>query len=128
MARAIYLMFGVLAYFIFFATFLYLVAFVGNLPWVPYTVDRGGIVGSLWPTILIDLSLVTLFGLALYPNLVTAGNNPSYSLTIYNASSSPGTLKTMLLFAVVGLPFVLVYSALVYRAFRGRVELGDHIY
>ena len=34
--------FAMLAYAIFFATFLYLIAFVGNLPWVPVTVDRGG--------------------------------------------------------------------------------------
>ena len=41
MARAFYLLFGVLAYLIFFATFLYLIAFVGDLPGVPRTVDRG---------------------------------------------------------------------------------------
>jgi len=73
-------------------------------------------------------SLVTLFGLALYPNLVTASNNPQYSLTVFNAASSPGTLKTMLTFALVGMPFVLVYSAVVYRTFKGRVRLGDHSY
>ena len=33
--------FALVAYAIFFATFLYLIAFVGNLPWVPLTVDRG---------------------------------------------------------------------------------------
>ena len=42
MARAFYLLFGVVAYLVFFATFLYLVAFVGNFPQVPLTVDRGG--------------------------------------------------------------------------------------
>ncbi|HMG48228.1 MAG TPA: hypothetical protein VK614_12295 [Allosphingosinicella sp.] len=41
MARAFYLLFGLLAYLIFFATFRYLIAFVGDLPWVPRTVDRG---------------------------------------------------------------------------------------
>jgi protein-S-isoprenylcysteine O-methyltransferase Ste14 len=63
MARAFYLLFGVLAYLIFFATFLYLVAFVGNLPWVPRTVDRGHEVVGLAHAIAADIGLIALFGL-----------------------------------------------------------------
>jgi cytochrome d ubiquinol oxidase subunit II len=36
--------------------------------------------------------LVALFGMALWLNLVTAGNDPPNSLTIYNAASSSKTL------------------------------------
>jgi methanethiol S-methyltransferase len=63
MARAFYLLFGVVAYLIFFATFLYLIAFVGNLPWVPLTVDRGGAGGPLPVAIMVNLALIALFGL-----------------------------------------------------------------
>src|ERR1044072_6707789 len=63
MARAFYLLFGVLAYLIFFATFLYLVAFVGNLPWVPRTVDRGHEVVGLVHAVAADIGLIALFGL-----------------------------------------------------------------
>lgn len=63
MARAFYLLFGVLAYLIFFATFLYLIAFVGNLPWVPRTVDRGHEVVGLVHAIAADIGLIALFGL-----------------------------------------------------------------
>lgn len=73
-------------------------------------------------------ALVSLFGLALWPNLVNASNDPMHSLTIYNAASSPSTLWTMFLIAVIGMPFVLTYTILVYRAFRGRVELHEHSY
>ena len=62
MARWLYLLFGGVAYLIFFATFLYLIAFVGDLPGVPRTVDRGPASG--WPQALaIDLALIALFGL-----------------------------------------------------------------
>lgn len=63
MARAIYLLFGVVAYLIFFATFLYLVAFVGDLPWVPRTVDRGWAERPLWHAVAVDIGLIALFGI-----------------------------------------------------------------
>lgn len=61
MARAGFVIFALLAYAIFFATFLYLVAFVGGLPFVPTTIDKGMIAGS-GSAILIDLALIALFG------------------------------------------------------------------
>ncbi|HYJ51989.1 MAG TPA: isoprenylcysteine carboxylmethyltransferase family protein [Allosphingosinicella sp.] len=63
MARAIHLLFGVLAYLVFFATFLYLIAFVGGLPYVPRSVDHGGDVAGLVVALAVDLGLVLLFGL-----------------------------------------------------------------
>jgi cytochrome d ubiquinol oxidase subunit II len=74
------------------------------------------------------IALVALFGIALWPNLVTASNDPSHSLTIYNASSSPKTLWIMFLIVLIGMPFVLSYTIAVYWTFRGRVELGEHSY
>ena len=62
MARAVCLLFGVFAYFVFFGTFLYLVAFVGDLPWVPRTVDRGPD-AALGVALAIDIGLIALFGL-----------------------------------------------------------------
>lgn len=63
MGRAVYLLFGVVAYLIFFATFLYLIGFVGDLPGLPRTVDRGGALAELPAAVAIDLALVALFGL-----------------------------------------------------------------
>ncbi|MFL6844271.1 MAG: methanethiol S-methyltransferase [Allosphingosinicella sp.] len=62
MARILYLLFGIAAYALFFATFLYLIAFVGNLPWVPLTVDRGGVAGPVGLALLVDVALIALFG------------------------------------------------------------------
>jgi protein-S-isoprenylcysteine O-methyltransferase Ste14 len=62
MARIFYLLFGIAAYLLFFATFLYLIAFVGDLPGVPVTVDRGGAVDPAALAILVDVALIALFG------------------------------------------------------------------
>jgi protein-S-isoprenylcysteine O-methyltransferase Ste14 len=63
MTRGLYVLFGILAYFVFFATFLYLIAFVGAFPWVPRTVDGGHEVVGLAHAIAADLGLVALFGI-----------------------------------------------------------------
>jgi protein-S-isoprenylcysteine O-methyltransferase Ste14 len=63
MARAIYLLFGVVAYLIFFTTFLYLIAFFGDLPQAPRTVDRGGPSAGLAMAVLVNVGLIALFGL-----------------------------------------------------------------
>ena len=61
MARTFYLIFSIIAYAIFFATFLYLIAFVGDFP-VPRTVDEGGPQNSLGIAVVVDLALIALFG------------------------------------------------------------------
>jgi len=73
-------------------------------------------------------TLVMLFGLALFPNLVTASNVAAHSVTIFSAASSPKTLGIMLVIALVGMPFVLAYTGIVYWAFRGKVRLDEHSY
>ncbi|MES2443769.1 MAG: isoprenylcysteine carboxylmethyltransferase family protein [Pseudomonadota bacterium] len=61
MTRGFFVLFGVAAYLIFFATFLYLVGFVGNLPYLPVTIDRGP-ASPAGMAILVDLALIALFG------------------------------------------------------------------
>ena len=34
----------------------------------------------------------------------------------------------MLIISAIGMPLVLTYTAIVYRAFRGKVRLGRHSY
>lgn len=61
MTRGFYLLFGLLAYAIFFATFLYLIAFTGDCPVIPWAVDRGP--GTVLPlAAAIDAALIALFG------------------------------------------------------------------
>jgi cytochrome bd ubiquinol oxidase subunit II len=74
------------------------------------------------------VALVFLFSLSLYPNLVTSSISPAYSLNIYNAASSPKTLRIMAIIALIGMPFVLCYTAAIYWAFRGKVKIAEHSY
>jgi protein-S-isoprenylcysteine O-methyltransferase Ste14 len=62
MSRAATLLFSTVAYAIFFATFLYLIAFVGNLPFAALTVDRGPD-APVAVAVIINLALIALFGL-----------------------------------------------------------------
>jgi len=73
-------------------------------------------------------TLVMLFGLALFPNLVTASNDAANSVTIFNGASSPKTLTIMLVIALIGMPFVLAYTGIIYWTFRGKVKLDEHSY
>lgn len=69
--------------------------------------------------------LVGLAGVALFPDLVPTTLAGGHSLTIYSAASSEKTLKIMALIAAIGMPFVIAYTAVIYWAFRGRVELTE---
>jgi protein-S-isoprenylcysteine O-methyltransferase Ste14 len=62
MSRAATLLFAILAYALFFATFLYLICFVGNAGFAPVTVDRGPS-AAMTMAIVIDVALIALFGL-----------------------------------------------------------------
>ena len=68
----------------------------------------------------IALSTVTLF-MGLYPRVMVSSLNPEWSLTIYNASSSPYTLRVMTIVALIFLPIVLIYQGWSYWTFRQRV-------
>lgn len=64
----------------------------------------------------------------LYPNLLISTIDPAYNLTIFNAASEQRTLVVMLVIAVIGMPFVVLYTAGVYYVFRGKVKLTPQSY
>jgi len=71
----------------------------------------------------------TFFGVAgLFPNLFPSSLNPRYSLSAYNASSSPLTLKIMLTVVIIFVPLVLAYQIWTYNLFKGKVTEEDFMY
>jgi methanethiol S-methyltransferase len=62
MSRAATLLFAIFAYAVFFATFLYLICFVGDFPIAAVTVERGPS-APVAGAIAIDLALIAMFGI-----------------------------------------------------------------
>lgn len=74
----------------------------------------------------IAVSVITMF-MVLYPRLMVSSLDPNYSLTIYNAASSPYTLKVMTIVALTFIPIVLAYQAWSYWVFRKRLTTETHL-
>ncbi|AEF94940.1 cytochrome d ubiquinol oxidase, subunit II [Desulfotomaculum nigrificans CO-1-SRB] len=69
----------------------------------------------------IVLFTVSMFW-GLFPRVMVSSLKPEWSLTIYNASSSPYTLKVMTVVALTMVPIVLLYQGWTYWVFRRRVN------
>jgi cytochrome d ubiquinol oxidase subunit II len=70
--------------------------------------------------------MITFTGVVgLYPNLIPSSIDPAYSLTIFNSSSSPYTLKIMTVVALIFVPIVIAYQIWSYRVFRHKVTAED---
>jgi cytochrome d ubiquinol oxidase subunit II len=65
--------------------------------------------------------VILLFGV-LYPDLVPSTLNQQWSVTIYNASSTPYTLKIMTWVTAFFAPLTVVYQAWTYWVFRQRIS------
>ena len=74
----------------------------------------------------IIFTTITAF-IGLFPRVMPSSLNPDWSLTIYNASSSPYTLKVMTIVAVMFVPLVLVYQGWSYWKFRERITQETHL-
>ena len=68
----------------------------------------------------IVLTQVTFF-IIMFPRVMISSTNEAFSLDIWNASSSPYTLKVMTIVALIFVPIVLAYQGYTYWVFRKRV-------
>ncbi|HEY5040422.1 MAG TPA: cytochrome d ubiquinol oxidase subunit II [Verrucomicrobiae bacterium] len=74
------------------------------------------------------LTLMALFALNIFPNLIYSLPDPGNSLNIYNSASSSATLRIMLVIACIGVPVVIAYTVCIYWIFRGKVKLDRMSY
>ncbi len=61
----------------------------------------------------------------MFPRVLISTLDPAWSLTIYNASSTPYTLKIMSIIALTLVPLVLLYQGWNYWIFRKRITSDD---
>ena len=71
--------------------------------------------------IMILMATVMLFS-GLFPRLMISTLDPANNLTIYNASSSPYTLRILTIVAAIFVPIVLIYQGWSYWIFRKRLS------
>ena len=95
---------------------------------IPREIHRGRDWWAFLSSCAAMITLMGLFGLEMYPNLVLSKPDPAHSLNIYNAASSQKTLEIMLIIAGIGVPLVLAYTVSIYWVFRGKVRLDPMSY
>lgn len=75
--------------------------------------------------------IATVIGIAavsMFPMLAPSSIDLSYSLTAYNACSTPRTLMTMLVITLIGMPIVIFYTIYIYRVFKGKTVITEESY
>ncbi len=81
-----------------------------------------------WSFILTGLTIALSWismAMGLYPRVMISSLGDDWSLTIYNASSSPYTLRVMTIIALIFVPIVLLYQGWSYWVFRKRIGRED---
>lgn len=68
-----------------------------------------------------------IIALMMFPNMIIDINGVNH-ITAYNAASSAPTLTNMLIIAAIGIPLVVVYTVVLYRVFRGKINLDEEMY
>ena len=105
--------------------FLVIVLTVAALLGVRLLLGRGNY-GKAWIASAVTIVGATFFGvIGLFPNLFPSSINPAFSLSAFNASSSPLTLTIMLGVVAVFIPIVLVYQAWSYHLFKSKTTSED---
>jgi cytochrome d ubiquinol oxidase subunit II len=74
-------------------------------------------------------AMMALAAIGLFPRLLPSLNDPATrTMTIDNSSSSHLTLLVMLVIALVGMPLVIAYTAVIHHVFRGKVSITPESY
>lgn len=111
----------------------------GRYPWMvlaPVAAVAGGFAAavglgkkrnalSLTGSAISVFGVVATAGVSMFPFILPSSLNPSASLTVWDSSSSHGTLFFMLIMAVIFVPLILLYTSWVFKVLWGRVTTEE---
>lgn len=107
------------------ALFIVILAAVAGMFGVKWFVSKQAFFKA-WFASALAILCCTFYGIiGLYPALFPSSISPEVSLTLRNASSSPLTLKIMLIVVLVFLPIVIGYQAWAYTLFSHKIADAD---
>ena len=95
---------------------------VGSLLGIRILSARNNPLGAFASSSMTILMVVGTAVTGLFPNLIPSSIDPASSLTLYNSSSSPYTLKIMIMVTAVFVPIVIGYKIWIYRIFRAPIR------
>ncbi len=105
------------------------VTVIGLLYTIWQMMKQGGELKSFIGSAVIIIGLAGIAAVGNFPEMVPARGTPAAtSLTVTRAASGHLTLLVMLILAVVFVPVVLIYTALIYKTFWGKTKAGDADY
>jgi cytochrome d ubiquinol oxidase subunit II len=96
--------------------------------WMIVMFRRGRDVAAFFGSCAVLAFSLATIAAVLYPNMLKSSTNPNFNMTVSNASAESYTLTVMLVVAMVGIPFVLLYTAGVQYLFSGKVRLTESSY
>jgi cytochrome d ubiquinol oxidase subunit II len=107
---------------------LFSIAMISSVIFIPAAIKSVQDFPAFVASCVMMSSFLGLFALGIFPKLLPSSLDLSYSLTTLNSSSSPYTLRVMLVITLIGMPLVIGYSIIVYRFFKGKVTENDGHY
>ncbi|MCK4818314.1 cytochrome d ubiquinol oxidase subunit II, partial [bacterium] len=96
-------------------SWLFFILLLGAMVYMPVAIKSKQYFRAFLASSMSILCLIGLPAVGMFPRLVPSLTDLSYSLTIYNASSTQLTLKTMFIITLIGMPIVIGYSWYIYR-------------
>ena len=107
---------------------LFFVLLLVSILYIPVATNAARYWAAMLASSLTILSMIGLAAVSMFPVLVPSTLDPAYSLTAYNAASTPKTHTVMLVIALVGMPIVIAYTIFIYRVFKGKVVITEDSY